>query len=417
MRLLLNLLPVLFLLGAAQGVFLALVLAGMKRGNRVANRFLIFLLLLFSIDLVSGFLSITYAYRQYPGLIGVASPLVFLYGPLVYFYVKTLTEPQRQVRQWKLFAHVIPVILLYIYLIPVFQLDPVTKGEAWFFENSHLRNYSPIVDPILYVVIFQIAGYLILALRLLKVHSKNIRQTFSSLEGINLNWLRYLIMVFFCLLLMYVFHTVFSQFYGAYKKSEFILYLMIAGVIYVMGYKGIRQPEIFTSLETSAAPESSVSNNHNNKLEATPETPQSAGEAGQTEKYKKSALTSEQSDTILAQLTCCMEKDKPYLEMGLTLPMIAKMLDISQHHLSQVINEKLGKSFFDFINEYRVQETKKALFSSKAERFSILGIAMDAGFNSKSAFYTAFKKHTGMTPSQFKEHTASQNHSKVQNPQ
>jgi len=71
--------------------------------------------------------------------------------------------------------------------------------------------------------------------------------------------------------------------------------------------------------------------------------------------------------------------------------------------LSQVINENIGKSFFDFVNEYRVRETKKALADSRSEQFSILGIAMDAGFNSKSAFYTAFKKYTGMTPSQFKE--------------
>jgi hypothetical protein len=100
MRFLISLLPVLFLLGAAQGVFLALVLVGMKRGNRVANRFLIFVLLVFSISLVSGFLSVTYAYRRYPGLIGVEWPLILLYGPLVYFYVKALTEPRQQIRRW-----------------------------------------------------------------------------------------------------------------------------------------------------------------------------------------------------------------------------------------------------------------------------------------------------------------------------
>ena len=96
--------------------------------------------------------------------------------------------------------------------------------------------------------------------------------------------------------------------------------------------------------------------------------------------------------------------------MGLTLPMLSRMIDVSPHYLSQVINEKLNKSFFDYINEYRVQETKEALTSSKSERFSILGIAMDAGFNSKSAFYNAFKRHTGMTPSQFKERHSPSGH-------
>jgi len=98
-----------------------------------------------------------------------------------------------------------------------------------------------------------------------------------------------------------------------------------------------------------------------------------------------------------------MEQEHPYRETSLTLTMLSNMLDAFPHHLSQVINEKLGKSFFDFVNEYRVQETKKALASPESSRFSVLGIALDAGFNSKSAFYTAFKKHTGMTPTQFKD--------------
>ena len=100
-----------------------------------------------------------------------------------------------------------------------------------------------------------------------------------------------------------------------------------------------------------------------------------------------------------------MDKEKPYRETGLTLPMLAHMIQVSPHHLSQVINEKLNKSFFDFVNEYRVDDAKKAMTGPDAGRFSILGIAMDAGFNSKSAFYTAFKKHTGITPSRFKELT------------
>jgi AraC-like DNA-binding protein len=107
---------------------------------------------------------------------------------------------------------------------------------------------------------------------------------------------------------------------------------------------------------------------------------------------------------------------KPYLELGFTLALLADKLDISPLHLSQVINENLGKSYFDFVNEYRVQETKKVLTSPEAERFSILGIALDAGFNSKSAFYTAFKKHAGMTPTQFKDRLARPEQPPVQDP-
>jgi hypothetical protein len=84
----LNLMSVLLLFGAAQGAFLALVLARLKRGRRTANRFLAGILFIFSIDLVGAFMSVTYAFMRFPGLIGVNWPLLFMYGPLLYLYVK-----------------------------------------------------------------------------------------------------------------------------------------------------------------------------------------------------------------------------------------------------------------------------------------------------------------------------------------
>jgi AraC-like DNA-binding protein len=441
MKPLFNLMPVLLLFGAAQGVFLALVLARMKRGHRTANRFLAGILFIFSIDLVGAFLSVTYAFTRFPGLIGINWPLLFLYGPLLYFYVKSLTVPQWRIDRLKLSAHFIPTILMYIYLIPVFLLDPETKAQAWFAENSHLKNYTNLVDPILYVAIIQIAGYLVLSLRLLGFHSRNIRQNFSSLEDISLSWLRGLIFGFFFLLCMFTFSAVFSQFYGVYKQAEYLLNFMIALCIYIMAYKGITQPDIFGPLEKACVPgpecpalpndggskataaiieapgpriavsapeslplpESAISNDRGeDRADAPPDT-LPPDETGLTEKYKRSALTEEQTDKILARLINVMEKEKPFLEMGLTLPTLSNMLDVSPHHLSQVINGRLKKSFFDLVNEYRVQEAKRALVSPESRQFNILGIAMDVGFNSKSAFYTAFKKHTGMTPSRFKE--------------
>jgi AraC-like DNA-binding protein len=405
-RFLMNVLPFVFLLGAAQGFSLALLLAGLKRGNRTANRFLIALLVVFSIDLVSSFLSITYAYRQYPVLIGIAWPLGFLYGPLLYFYVKSLTGQAGQLHRGKLFAHILPAVLMYLYLIPIFLMDPTTKGEAWFFQNSHLKNYSPIVDPILYVIILQVGGYLALSLRVLKVHVKNIRENFSSLEHISLVWLRNLIVIFFCLLCLFTFSALFSQYLGMYREAAFFFPLMTAMLIYGMGYRGIRQPEIFSASMTNPASDGTSASRRLPQTPAAVPQSQQEEENGQGGKYRKSSLTPDQSEAILAQLLHVMEQERPYRDPSLTLTMLSNMLDASPHHVSQVINEKLEKSFFDFVNEYRVQETKKALASPESSRFSVLGIALDAGFNSKSAFYTAFKKHAGMTPTQFKDRLA-----------
>jgi AraC-like DNA-binding protein len=85
------------------------------------------------------------------------------------------------------------------------------------------------------------------------------------------------------------------------------------------------------------------------------------------------------------------------------LPQLAEQLGLSPNYLSQVINERLEQNFFDFINWYRIEEAKHRLASPVGERDNIITLALDAGFNSKSAFYTAFKKHTAMTPSQYKK--------------
>ncbi|MEW8420291.1 MAG: helix-turn-helix domain-containing protein, partial [Candidatus Thiodiazotropha endolucinida] len=118
-------------------------------------------------------------------------------------------------------------------------------------------------------------------------------------------------------------------------------------------------------------------------------------------KYEKSALDSETSSLLFADLRTHMAAEKPYLDNKLNLSLLATQLDISPNYLSQVINEQAGQHFFDFVNRYRVEETKQAL-AGATERGNILAITLDAGFNSKSAFYTAFKRHTGQTPSQYR---------------
>src|SRR5690625_577176 len=102
-----------------------------------------------------------------------------------------------------------------------------------------------------------------------------------------------------------------------------------------------------------------------------------------------------------------MKANKPYLESDLTLPKLAEELDLSTHHLSQVINEMHGKNFFNFINKYRVAEVKRKIQDPEFQNYSLLGIAYESGFNSKSAFNRVFKNVTGMTPSEYRRSLSS----------
>ena len=98
-----------------------------------------------------------------------------------------------------------------------------------------------------------------------------------------------------------------------------------------------------------------------------------------------------------------MEQEKPYLDNELSLPKLALSLDVSPNNLSQVIYERFSMNFFDFFNSFRIEEAKQQLINLDPKRVTILGVALDSGFNSKSAFYTGFKKHTAMTPTQFRK--------------
>jgi AraC-like DNA-binding protein len=98
-----------------------------------------------------------------------------------------------------------------------------------------------------------------------------------------------------------------------------------------------------------------------------------------------------------------MNSERPYLNPAISINQLAQKLEILPRYLSQIINEKLNKNFFDLMNSYWIEEAKKMLTEDTGERLTILTILYDTGFNSKSSFNAAFKRHTHLTPSQFKK--------------
>ena len=119
-------------------------------------------------------------------------------------------------------------------------------------------------------------------------------------------------------------------------------------------------------------------------------------------KYMRSGLTEIKSAQLFYEATEYLQKSKAYLNPGLRLDELAKQMNVNRNHLSQAINTASRQTFWNFLNQFRVEETKARLTSTKYKHLSIEGIALDSGFNSISAFNTIFKKMTGITPSQFK---------------
>lgn len=120
-------------------------------------------------------------------------------------------------------------------------------------------------------------------------------------------------------------------------------------------------------------------------------------------KYAKSGLTRDQLLTHKQRLDKLMQSREEYLRPDLTLPKLARVVGCSVNNLSQVINSGFDTSFFDYLNRYRIEHARKLLKKSGSQSSAILHVAFTVGFNSNSAFYSAFKKHVGMTPAQYRQ--------------
>ena len=383
------------LLGAAHGAFLAFALISVSTGNLVALRLLALLTLTFAVDLAVNFITVSGYLVHFPRLIFIEWVAVFLYGPLLYFYVLALTSRE----QWHFTAlrwvHFLPFVASIVLLVPYFRLgdeDIINMIYASADMEERLGHWTLVGQAVTVLPRLLIALYLALGIRRLVQHGRSIRDQFSFLEHISLNWLRNILIATGVIWVLYAVALVF----GGKGLVENVLNVVIVIVVYTLGYMGLRQPNIFTQRE-QAAPVIPVEQDLDNNL---------ATETGRP-KYHRSALDVDSSKLLLKELQELMATNRPYLDSKLTLAQLADQLNISPNYLSQVINQQTESNFFDYINSHRVEEAKGILADPDQARSSVLTIAMDSGFNSKSAFYNAFKHHANMTPSQYRQNKLS----------
>ncbi len=354
---------IILLLGAGQGVLLALVLLSIQRGNRFANRILASILIIFSISITLHTLSHLGNVEYIPHHAGIVGVLFFLVGPLFYVYVKILTDKTFSLKKTDIW-HLAPFGIGILASLP-FYLQ---------ISNPAVMHVAMEIFSILLVI--QTLAYITIVIVILRRHSRMIRDTFSSLEKINLNWLRFLIIGY---VLTWIIALILEGVRNGQQSWDFG-WLFVSGFMYAIGYRGLKQPEIFSG-----------------DFEARP-----SAVSQQASKYEKSTLTAEQAEIYFQKLKQVMATEKPFLQNNITMPGLAKSMAISPHHLSRVINEKFQQNFFEFINQHRVMEAKKMLRDSQFQHLNISAIGLEAGFNSISAFNAAFKKHTGITPSAFR---------------
>lgn len=368
---------------ASFNAFFFLVLLLQKRPKLLHDRILIYWLLYLGVATASYALTIEY-FTNAPLLSSGIIALFLLHGPFLYLYVSALTSEQTEFKIRKL-GHFIPFVAFILYLIIASRFPAYSEG----IRVDHLSHETK--TPLLFIfflIITAISGpiYFFLAYKKFR-HSKKSSHHISSKE-VNLDWLGKLIPIFgivwTALIIIAVIHHIFHLFSMAFCTNG--LFLSLSGFIILIGYFGLKQKEVFISYPIQTDAETDDVPASDNKV-----------------KYGTSSLRGNELKKCYHQIGRYMEIKKPYLDPDLTLPKLAESLNVPTHHLSQVINEMHGSNFFDFINKFRVEEVKRKIQDPVFKSYSLLGIAMESGFNSKSAFNRVFKNLTGTTPSKFRD--------------
>jgi len=364
--------PSLFLIGIAQGLFLISLIAYRGSRNPLASRLIIIMLLIMILTHL-GYLVIRTDLRyDVPQFFGIPMGMMFLFGPLFYLYSKAVIDSSFHWER-KYWLHFVPYFLQLLFNLPFLT----TPGIFWQqFINEFLAGNLRIrpAEKVIFVIqILHLFIYLFFTFRWIQSAKRNYGnpQYIISVSS-RIKWLKALFYCFSLFLITVLSLYIFILFKGRYNPVTNYFYTLITSVIiYFIAYKLVLNPEL-------------ISPDFIQKYRAYM---QFAGEDG--ERY-------------LQKLKSLMCEAKIFTDSELKLSLLAEQLGLPSHQVSKLINEKFGKSFNDFVNEYRVQEFISRINNDEYKSYTIYGIALDVGFNSKSSFNTAFKKITGKTPSDYK---------------
>jgi AraC-like DNA-binding protein len=369
-----------YLIGIIITFFLAVLLVTKKNKSK-PDWILAIWLILVGIHLLLYYLFISSQYLEFPYFLGFDRPLPLLHGPLLYLYTAYSTQQIKNRYAW---LHFLPWLLAHIPLIPFFLLPISDKIGVY---NNQGAGYETISQILVWAIIASGVVYVILSLQLLRRHKRNIEQEFSNTVKINLAWLQYLIFGIGFIWLMVI------------VGEDPVVFGSVVLFVFFLGYFGIKQVGIFThahSHPTTTNPNNEKDDHEGKKLLDT-----IYPEVHEVKKYQKSGLNQEAAQEIHSKLSKVMENERLFKNPELTLPELSEKLEINPNILSQVINTQVGKSFYDYINSLRIDDFKKMVLLPENQKYSLLGLAMQCGFNSKTSFNRNFKKVTGLAPSEY----------------
>lgn len=339
------------------------VLVLSSAANKLANRFLGLLILALTGWLADAFMRVSGLYTQNANLYFLPIYYSFAFGPLLYFYVKALTNAAFKFRPVHL-LHFVPVIIqAAFYWFVAFQ-DYDFKYNVWFHVHLPYTYRLEYDGTWLSLVI-----YLILSVLIVKDYQTWLNNNYSDVSQRTLNWLKVCLLLLILVCVCWLFEAFLRDARNVYYKYDFSSDLLCL-IVFILGAYSYRQAGVGLNFQ--------------------PETDNVA---------EKPTLAADTK--VMAAIEAAMQNEKLYLQPELTLADLAKHLSMPPKVVSANINLAFGKPFNTYVNTWRVEEVKRRLAANDADKFTLLAIALESGFNSKTSFNRIFKDFTGKAPSDY----------------
>ena len=363
-------------------VILIVFLLSLPSKRPLSNRLLAAFLFISLFDNSSRFIAV-YVYSGSPVLGMILSETVFLLAPLFYLFFKASIFVDFHLKKSTL-LHLLPFVAILILLVPGYFIPLITDPEAeWvelFYDTSLFRFIYIGIHLQHYIY------YFFIVLMLVK-YRRIVLENYSSQKLENYRWLLQLFVIYLITESMATTKNIirFNSAENIYLLAQNIVSVLALLIVFWLIIKALLKPALFSGVHDEIP---------------------SLKYMLKTTKASSQEQLEDQNSKLIARLKEHMQEEEPYLDSNLSMYDLAKQLDVSARELSISINHTLGKHFFDFINEYRVNKAMELIRNSSDEKLTILEVLYEVGFNSKSSFNTAFKKHTGITPTEFKKNSS-----------
>lgn len=369
-------------------VFLSLLFAAfiftIKRKNKISNILIAFFLLINALEASYQFIDY-YLLKSFPGLGMAIYNLLFLIPPLLYLYILSVIYSDFKFEK-KDFLHLITLILVTLILIPRFYL--VSSEEKIVFLNGGVIN-GPFELKISYLLIhIQLVVYLILSFQAINKYKQLLKENYANANLFNYSWLYQLVFIFAIGSIIAIIKNIFYYFgvdIKLYFVQDIVSLVSLCFIIWLI-FKALQNPEIFKKLDS--------------KLQLT--------------RNKNNSFPDEEKNSLelknkIEKIEHFMKEKEPFMDSTISIASLSESLEMETKELSFIINQELRTHFFDFINTYRINKAKELLADSSKDQLTVSEIMYDVGFNSKSSFFTYFKKSENQTPTEFRK----KHHSKI----